>query len=307
MRELRRTSCANEDEADTDDDNRYGNGAMINGNRRGNTGSSRRKYDVTRHHHIRHTNTEKSLRAKRRVIRMLFVVVLEFFVCWTPVYVLQTWLVINQANAQKHVTPMMMNLFHLLSYVSSCCNPITYCFMNKKFRQGFLSAFDCCGYRKKRSWREPSSMGVSQRTGKDYTMAPNNTMAPHNTMAESPQCGRSQPVLSRLVVSSSRNKCAIVTSCMSGKQPSPTERPCYPLWPCSLVKSPPIGDHRLTGYWTGPFARPGCFCWTPAKTSTRHLWPICCFPITHCSSISVTRGTKFCWRLLDIDVYNINV
>ncbi|PSN38743.1 hypothetical protein C0J52_16966 [Blattella germanica] len=36
-----------------------------------------------------------------------------------------------------------VSLVQLLAYISSCCNPITYCFMNRKFRQAFLGVFDC--------------------------------------------------------------------------------------------------------------------------------------------------------------------
>lgn len=32
----------------------------------------------------------------------------------------------------------------LLAYCSSCCNPITYCFMNRKFRQAFISLIKGC-------------------------------------------------------------------------------------------------------------------------------------------------------------------
>lgn len=164
MRELRQTTPNADEDIDSDEETRYGNGVAINGNRRA-SGSARKRYDVN--HPIRQTNTERSLRAKNRVIRMLFVVVLEFFICWTPVYVLQTWYVLDAKSVRQHVSPMAMNMVHLLSYVSSCCNPITYCFMNKRFRQGFLAAFDCCGMRKRRQpWREASSFGTSQRTGK---------------------------------------------------------------------------------------------------------------------------------------------
>ncbi|GFO10644.1 cholecystokinin receptor type a [Plakobranchus ocellatus] len=94
-------------------------------------------------HRIRHSNPHKIRQNKLRVIRMLFVVVLEFFVCWTPVYVLLTWMLFHQESAYQVFTPMTKTLFHLLSYVSSCCNPITYCFMNKKFREAFLRVFQC--------------------------------------------------------------------------------------------------------------------------------------------------------------------
>ena len=37
-----------------------------------------------------------------------------------------------------------LGLFFMLAYSSSCTNPITYCFMNSKFRQSFLNLFGCC-------------------------------------------------------------------------------------------------------------------------------------------------------------------
>lgn len=40
--------------------------------------------------HLRRSNTEKALKKKKRVVKMLFAVVLEFFVCWTPLYVINT-------------------------------------------------------------------------------------------------------------------------------------------------------------------------------------------------------------------------
>ncbi|XP_076446976.1 cholecystokinin receptor type A-like [Babylonia areolata] len=94
-------------------------------------------------HRIRHSNPRKIRENKIRVIRMLFVVVLEFFLCWTPLYVIQTWMIFDLDTAYQHVTPLTKSLLHLLSYVSSCTNPITYCFMNKKFREGFVRVFTC--------------------------------------------------------------------------------------------------------------------------------------------------------------------
>ena len=179
MKELRNPSGnRDEEDADTDDDSngRYGNGVVTNGqnkseSRRGSS-TARRKLETNRYQHIRHSNTEKSLAAKKRVIRMLFVVVVEFFVCWAPVYVMNTWAMLDEENARRLVSPTCMNFIHLLSYVSSCCNPITYCFMNKKFRHAFLAAFHCCGHRQpSTAWREASSFGQSQRTGKPSTSA----------------------------------------------------------------------------------------------------------------------------------------
>ena len=90
------------------------------------------------------TNTEKSLQNKKRVIKMLFVVVLEFFICWTPLYVINTLALFNASFVYQHLGYQTITFFQLLAYSSSCCNPITYCFMNRGFRKACLNLFHCC-------------------------------------------------------------------------------------------------------------------------------------------------------------------
>ncbi|XP_077280998.1 cholecystokinin receptor type A isoform X3 [Temnothorax americanus] len=103
---------------------------------------------LTRQHVIRSNYMGKSIEAKKKVIRMLFVIVLEFFVCWAPLHVINTWYLFAPELVYSVVGSTGISLVQLLAYVSSCCNPITYCFMNKKFRQAFLGLFDC-----HRCWR----------------------------------------------------------------------------------------------------------------------------------------------------------
>ena len=93
---------------------------------------------------VRQTNSEKSKAAKKRVIKMLFAVVLEFFICWTPLFFIQTWMTIDLKHASEYISQFLLSSAFLLAYVSSCCNPITYCFMNRNFRNGFLSVFRFC-------------------------------------------------------------------------------------------------------------------------------------------------------------------
>ena len=114
------------------------------------------------------TNNEKSKASKKRVIKMLFAVVLEFFICWAPLFFLQTWMSMDIAHARKHIPDLLLTACFLLSYISSCCNPITYCFMNLNFRNGFRSVFRCCKCNKKEISRTemPSSYHYSfARTG----------------------------------------------------------------------------------------------------------------------------------------------
>ena len=93
---------------------------------------------------IRQSNMEKSRAAKKRVIKMLFAVVFEFFIFWTPLFVIQTWMSIDYSHAFRNIPQIVLTGCFLWSYLSSCCNPITYCFMNKNFRNGFLGVFKCC-------------------------------------------------------------------------------------------------------------------------------------------------------------------
>ncbi|GBP51903.1 Cholecystokinin receptor [Eumeta japonica] len=49
-------------------------------------------------------------------------------------------------------------LLQLLAYCSSCCNPITYCFMNRKFKQAFIGLFKTCRLFRSRVKRLKPSM-----------------------------------------------------------------------------------------------------------------------------------------------------
>lgn len=93
---------------------------------------------------VRQSNIEKSRAAKQRVIKMLFAIVLEFFICWTPSFIMQTWMTVDLKHATQNISAFARVTLFLLSYVSTCCNPITYCFLNKNFRNGFKAAFRRC-------------------------------------------------------------------------------------------------------------------------------------------------------------------
>lgn len=90
------------------------------------------------------SNSKANLMAKKRVIRMLLVIVFLFFLCWTPVFVVNAWQAFDRRSAYR-LTGAPISFIHLLSYTSACVNPIIYCFMNKRFRQGMLATFTCCG------------------------------------------------------------------------------------------------------------------------------------------------------------------
>ncbi|KAG9345787.1 hypothetical protein JZ751_008932, partial [Albula glossodonta] len=85
-----------------------------------------------------------NLMAKKRVIRMLLVIVGLFFLCWTPIFSVNAWRAFHRRSADRLLSGAPISFIHLLSYTSACVNPIIYCFMNKRFRQGVLATFACC-------------------------------------------------------------------------------------------------------------------------------------------------------------------
>ena len=92
---------------------------------------------------IRSYNYKRDISNRKRVIRMLVVIVLQYFICWTPVYVLNTWQSIDFLSVFRHISLTAKSFILLLAYTSSFIHPITYCFMNSSFRQGFLTVFHC--------------------------------------------------------------------------------------------------------------------------------------------------------------------
>ncbi|KAL0596445.1 Cholecystokinin receptor type A [Plecturocebus cupreus] len=93
---------------------------------------------------IRSSSSAASLMAKKRVIRMLIVIVVLFFLCWMPIFSANAWRAYDTASAERRLSGTPISFILLLSYTSSCVNPIIYCFMNKRFRLGFMATFPCC-------------------------------------------------------------------------------------------------------------------------------------------------------------------
>ncbi|KAH8291641.1 hypothetical protein KR018_008369 [Drosophila ironensis] len=103
-----------------------------------------RVHDAT----LRRSNEAKTLESKKRVVKMLFVLVLEFFICWTPLYVINTMTMVVGPVVYEYVDYRAISFLQLLAYSSSCCNPITYCFMNAGFRRAFVDTFKVLPWRR---------------------------------------------------------------------------------------------------------------------------------------------------------------
>uniref|UniRef100_A0A8C5UT02 Gastrin/cholecystokinin type B receptor n=1 Tax=Microcebus murinus TaxID=30608 RepID=A0A8C5UT02_MICMU len=88
--------------------------------------------------------TQAKLLAKKRVVRMLLVIVVLFFLCWLPVYSANTWRAFDGPGAHRALSGAPISFIHLLSYASACVNPLVYCFMHRRFRQACLDTCSRC-------------------------------------------------------------------------------------------------------------------------------------------------------------------
>ncbi|CAH1245980.1 TACR2 [Branchiostoma lanceolatum] len=83
------------------------------------------------------------LKAKKKVIKMLVVVMTVFLVCWTPYHVLQIWLQFGTLPKSLPYFKQLRFVVLLLGYSNSAMNPIIYAGVNENFRKSFWDAYKC--------------------------------------------------------------------------------------------------------------------------------------------------------------------
>ncbi|XP_061401536.1 vasopressin V1a receptor-like [Musca vetustissima] len=141
---------------------------------------------------LRRSNIEKTLESKKRVVKMLFVLVLEFFICWTPLYVINTLAMFIGPATYEYVDYTTISFLQLLAYSSSCCNPITYCFMNASFRRAFVDTFRGIHLNGGTFWHKNSKTASAAATnlsmaGNSIAMGNSCTVVTANTVLDSPR------------------------------------------------------------------------------------------------------------------------
>ncbi|XP_071523579.1 QRFP-like peptide receptor isoform X2 [Panulirus ornatus] len=96
--------------------------------------------------HVVTSRSRDDDRDVRQIVTMLFVVVVLFILCWSPLLVtnvLRAWGFLPKYDHRsffKH----LYNTVHLLAYFNSCINPIVYGFLSKNFRESFYMALCPC-------------------------------------------------------------------------------------------------------------------------------------------------------------------
>ena len=93
-------------------------------------------------------STKLKRREEHRLAMSLIVVVIVFVICWLPFCISMLIMIFAETPV-----PMEFHMFTLLlGYANSCCNPIIYGLMNKRFASGFKDLY--CFW-KKGSFRMP--------------------------------------------------------------------------------------------------------------------------------------------------------
>ncbi|KAM6221760.1 neuromedin-K receptor [Rhynchocyon petersi] len=97
---------------------------------------------------------QEQLKAKRKVVKMMIIVVVTFAICWLPYHIYFIIIAIyQQLNRWKYIQQVYLASFWL-AMSSTMYNPIIYCCLNKRFRAGFKRAFRWCPFIKVSNYDE---------------------------------------------------------------------------------------------------------------------------------------------------------
>ncbi|KAJ0069936.1 hypothetical protein NL108_017192 [Boleophthalmus pectinirostris] len=83
-------------------------------------------------------------RAKLRTVKMTFVIVLAYIICWAPFFTVQMWSVWDKNFQWDDSENTAVTLSALLASLNSCCNPWIYMIFSGHLLHDFLHCFSCC-------------------------------------------------------------------------------------------------------------------------------------------------------------------
>lgn len=87
-------------------------------------------------------NVYRMDRHRRKALKLLIVIIMEFFICWTPLFLFHTLDTFNK-NFYRLMPKILVDIVLLFSFASLLCNPFTYYFMSKRYRTVLYAYFSC--------------------------------------------------------------------------------------------------------------------------------------------------------------------
>ncbi|XP_038565521.1 arg8-vasotocin receptor-like [Micropterus salmoides] len=103
-------------------------------------------------------------RAKLRTVKMTFVIVLAYVVCWAPFFTVQMWSVWDQTFSWDDSENAAVTLSALLASLNSCCNPWIYMIFSGNLLSDFASSLPCCRRLKNRFSHQDSDSSMRRTT-----------------------------------------------------------------------------------------------------------------------------------------------
>ncbi|GAB6020055.1 Tachykinin receptor [Chamberlinius hualienensis] len=85
----------------------------------------------------------ESVKNKRKVVKMMILVVIIFAICWFPYHI---YFIIIYYEPTINELPNIQHYYLLIYWLAmsnSMYNPMIYCWMNSRFREGFRAVFSC--------------------------------------------------------------------------------------------------------------------------------------------------------------------
>ncbi|XP_067839626.1 neuropeptide Y receptor type 2-like [Heptranchias perlo] len=80
---------------------------------------------------------------RRKTTKMLVMVVVAFAVSWLPFHVFQLAIDIDKKVLDLNEYKLLYTIFHVIAMCSTFVNPLVYGWMNKNYRNSFLTVFKC--------------------------------------------------------------------------------------------------------------------------------------------------------------------
>ncbi|XP_069830046.1 vasopressin V1a receptor [Dendropsophus ebraccatus] len=131
-------------------------------------------------------------RAKIRTVKMTFVIVSAYIICYSPFFAIQLWSVYAEDTNWTENENMAITVSALLASLNSCCNPWIYMLFSGHLLQDFIISFLCCSRFKQSVHKEDSDSSTRRQTS--FTRIQSRTHSPTHSMdtwKESPKSSRS--------------------------------------------------------------------------------------------------------------------
>ncbi|XP_034610669.1 vasopressin V1a receptor [Trachemys scripta elegans] len=115
-------------------------------------------------------------RAKIRTVKMTFVIISAYIVCWAPFFTVQMWSVWDPQFSWIDSENTVITVTALLASLNSCCNPWIYMFFSGHLLQDCLQSFPCCQKIKQKLSKEDSDSVSRRQTSFTNNRSPTNSL-----------------------------------------------------------------------------------------------------------------------------------